>query len=894
MDQDSTAKGSDGDRRNWRKRLGINKDLPRLSEEFRSDQAPKRPEPRLNKAPDRQPPRPAGQHAQRLPQPAQAPAQRPAGQQAQRPPQPAQAPAQRPAGQQAQRPPQAAPAQRPGTPVARPAPMAPRPGAHKPVEPPPADARKAPGPPRPVPPPAAAARPLPQRPAAPTQPPGEPRPDRFAERLKAQREAAEQLARQRMQQARNQAVPPSQAAPAAPKVEGGPKFTFAQEEIAQAQRETKPQAPVQQPPPPGYSYQPPYQGTGSYQPPAQPYGRVPPPGYQGGAYQPRPYPQDYRPAAPGPYPGQRPPGRDWQDEAAAGQVRRAPVPDAEAEPDERGTLPPGRGLKPARGRDDEYAEDDLGDVFEDEEERPLRRGRGRGRGRARAEDYSAAYREYEDDYEQEEPRSRGGPLVLLLALMAVALIAGGLIYWYVSQKQQTADTSGNVPVITAPKEPVKTAPEPTSQQDEASQQVTLPQQPIGRKQIYDRILGDETLEPERIVPTEEQPQMPVPGQDTNSQFQGTGQQQGTEPLPLPLPLPPPPEATGQQGSLDVPQSIGKSDPDRVQGQEQVMVAEPASQNGSRSDLAIGKSDAHAQTGSLNLPVPEMPSQEMMQQQSQEAVQAKDQQTQDQQTQDQQTQQSSEQQQLQQIIETDQTPEPAPRPQKPKLVEKPQQVIEQQQVVVAPPPPQQQASVQQPFNQGTGQGPGPISLSPLSPQANPFDQPVQQPQQFQAPQQTETSTRTTTRLVGRDDDPLEGQRVPFSSPSTQSPRNSQQPSDLGIFNQQPAILPQPVIQPQQQVASVQPPQPQPQVATGYVAQLAAFRSEGEAQSEYQRLAQRHAGLLGGLAPQIQRADLGASGSFYRLSVGTLASEAAARKLCNALISAGERDCLVRRQ
>ena len=58
--------------------------------------------------------------------------------------------------------------------------------------------------------------------------------------------------------------------------------------------------------------------------------------------------------------------------------------------------------------------------------------------------------------------------------------------------------------------------------------------------------------------------------------------------------------------------------------------------------------------------------------------------------------------------------------------------------------------------------------------------------------------------------------------------------------------------------------------------------------------RHPQLVGALQQRIQRADLGASGTFYRLGVGPLGNKDQASRLCNSLIAAGEKDCLVRRQ
>ena len=65
-------------------------------------------------------------------------------------------------------------------------------------------------------------------------------------------------------------------------------------------------------------------------------------------------------------------------------------------------------------------------------------------------------------------------------------------------------------------------------------------------------------------------------------------------------------------------------------------------------------------------------------------------------------------------------------------------------------------------------------------------------------------------------------------------------------------------------------------------------------EFRRLQSRHPQLVGALQQRIQRADLGASGTFYRLGVGPLGSKDQASRLCNSLIAAGEKDCLVRRQ
>ena len=78
--------------------------------------------------------------------------------------------------------------------------------------------------------------------------------------------------------------------------------------------------------------------------------------------------------------------------------------------------------------------------------------------------------------------------------------------------------------------------------------------------------------------------------------------------------------------------------------------------------------------------------------------------------------------------------------------------------------------------------------------------------------------------------------------------------------------------------------------GFRVQLAAVKSEADANAEWTKLQKAHADLLGGLKPTIQRADLGAQGIFYRIQGGPLASRDAAVALCDAL-KAKDQACLV---
>ena len=78
--------------------------------------------------------------------------------------------------------------------------------------------------------------------------------------------------------------------------------------------------------------------------------------------------------------------------------------------------------------------------------------------------------------------------------------------------------------------------------------------------------------------------------------------------------------------------------------------------------------------------------------------------------------------------------------------------------------------------------------------------------------------------------------------------------------------------------------------GYVVQLAALRDEQSARDTFARLQSKYPDLLGGLSADIQRADLGESGIYYRARAGYLDRDAA-NGLCERLAAQGQA-CIVR--
>ena len=156
-------------------------------------------------------------------------------------------------------------------------------------------------------------------------------------------------------------------------------------------------------------------------------------------------------------------------------------------------------------------------------------------------------------------------------------------------------------------------------------------------------------------------------------------------------------------------------------------------------------------------------------------------------------------------------------------------------------------------------------------------------------------------------------VVASAPDVEQPAVSAPPKKkktlLDIFrgsDETDAATTQSTSAPETQVAAVQPqakakaapapaPAPAPEQKTasvsGYVIQLSSFRSEPEARSEYGRLSQLYPTVVGGLPQRINQTKIGGS-TRYQLALGPLNSRSDATRVCSALFSAGESDCIVR--
>jgi hypothetical protein len=83
----------------------------------------------------------------------------------------------------------------------------------------------------------------------------------------------------------------------------------------------------------------------------------------------------------------------------------------------------------------------------------------------------------------------------------------------------------------------------------------------------------------------------------------------------------------------------------------------------------------------------------------------------------------------------------------------------------------------------------------------------------------------------------------------------------------------------------------QVADNFRIQLAAVKSDAEANKAWKRVLAKHGDVLGALTLHIIRADLGSQGIYYRVQAGPFADKASAKAVCDKLKAAGQQ-CLVK--
>ncbi len=767
----------------------------------------------------------------------------------------------------------------------------------KPAEAPVAAAAPRPASPAPVRAAPMAPRPAP-RPATPVAPRAAPvAADALANKLKTQREAAEKLAVQRVQAAKQKA---EASIAQATNTTGKPKFSFADEEAklaGQQQPQSQPVAQVQRPiqtQPPRPALQQPYSPppnpyAGQVQPPRPQLGVNPgyvmPPAYpQGQPYQPMPPQQGYQPQyqqppyqqppayrpidpntgyapQPGHNPNMRPQYVPPSAQPSQGQPPRLQVPPRAGAgsgfaPNPRLTNPPQRTPQMPMAGDD--GEDD---VFEQPQMRPTRR--------ATAGEYQQAYRN-EVAYEEEPQRSNGLWMILGLAVLGLLVAIGAVLgYSHYLKPQLSSSNGGTVPVIAAPATPTKVVPDKTSAASD---------QPV-KKLIYDRIEGDHEVPGGQVQSTEEAPAQPA-GSGTNisppvdpnkaaAPVDSTGT--GADGVPLPLP-PPPGGGTGQQGSIE---PSDKTDIANVTpAAEQSSAANLSQSTALAGQTQITPTDAKI----ADIAPPPVPG-------SQPAAKPLT------------------------VASKPQPVQPVQAKQPTKLADAGTQGSEEigaEKPVVAKKLPL--ATAAKPTK---SLGANPVVLVPPSN--------IAEPTVFAKPK---AKSKTAVALAEPDAPaaPADGNSIygggtdaaatpSFSGTDVTQPKKTKSIFDLFKASNAPAtpaaattvappaetvVAPVVPTKPAAQVAMAAPQASAPAAGTGaYVVQLASFKSRAEATAEYQRLGAKHGPIITRYAPIIEAAQVAGS-TRYRLNLGPMASTSVASSVCSSLFAAGERDCIVHRQ
>jgi len=159
----------------------------------------------------------------------------------------------------------------------------------------------------------------------------------------------------------------------------------------------------------------------------------------------------------------------------------------------------------------------------------------------------------------------------------------------------------------------------------------------------------------------------------------------------------------------------------------------------------------------------------------------------------------------------------------------------------------------------------------------------------APQTPPATAKTETAVAQAAPPATTAKPAPPPAPVATKP-----PAQLGVA-QQPqtshaaAAPPKPNVPPvalkPSDVSATPPPKPiataKPASASGVALQIGAYKSQDEAMIAWRTFQSKHSALLAGFSPDVQRADLGDKGVWYRLRVTPFADKAAAIALCDRL-------------
>ncbi len=86
---------------------------------------------------------------------------------------------------------------------------------------------------------------------------------------------------------------------------------------------------------------------------------------------------------------------------------------------------------------------------------------------------------------------------------------------------------------------------------------------------------------------------------------------------------------------------------------------------------------------------------------------------------------------------------------------------------------------------------------------------------------------------------------------------------------------------------------PASSGAYALQIGAYKSQADADAAWKTYKAKHAALLSGYGPDVQKADLGDKGTWYRLRIAGFADKDVATSLCDRLKADGGSSCILGR-
>ena len=193
--------------------------------------------------------------------------------------------------------------------------------------------------------------------------------------------------------------------------------------------------------------------------------------------------------------------------------------------------------------------------------------------------------------------------------------------------------------------------------------------------------------------------------------------------------------------------------------------------------------------------------------------------------------------------------------------------------------------EQPVSLPTGPAPGPRATAP-QPSAQAAAPLVSPPPPVSAGNEPKKVKTVTIRQDNSGADSAAMASAPAAAPSAQNratPATKQSGAPMGIAPQS---------EPSSRTKTAARTSPAQAAGGAYVVQVSAQKTEDEARASYQVLQQKYSSVLSGREPIIRRAELGQSGTWYRVHVGSFTTSEQATALCNNLKDAGGQ-CIVQK-